>query len=210
MKTPNKLPKGMIVPKLSSEMIFRVKVMVALGGYTFSQIAKDFGISNSKVVDIVHDKESWSDADIAKYIDAFRAQIVADFMKERKDDLSTRKDIISTGLQRLNKKILFDTELTASQLSDITSTQQKDLWTSIGQPTEITRQSQLTDEQLKELIDKIELNGIPKSIEQSNSILSIDPNSENNPLPATHPQDGGTELTSPQGGIGQPDSAQSD
>lgn len=172
---------------LSPEEILHIKVLCVVGSLPLNAIAKMFNVSYNKVAKINIDPLAVDPKTLSDAVAAYRDKIVSRFINNVEKDVTLRQRIISAGLIRIRDKMLYDDTLTAKELSDIVAVVQKDYWTSIGQPTEIsTTLSSISDDDIDKVLNNYKTAKSLTSEEVTKQFVNETVSASTTPIPATN------------------------
>jgi hypothetical protein len=146
-----KKPRFVMTNQDQLEMI----ILGRTGSYSHTDLAKKFSCSKWYVVHTLKDN-IYTEKEIQDSLTAYKFKILQKLEKTKLKETSLRQNIVRTGLIKLSNLITFNQDIAADKLSGIVSQVQKDLWVSLGQPSEINQIQQISDELLNTLINKME------------------------------------------------------
>ena len=146
-----------IAPKITNLDRLEIIVYDRMNAFTRRELCQRYQLGYETLIGIFA-KHPFSETDINKAIAAYKEKALKEFGEKKSEEISLRAEIIKKGLIRLDTMLTHNKDLEATKISSIVSQTQKDLWTSLGQPTSISKVSQLSDEMLNLLINLIEKN----------------------------------------------------
>ena len=132
-----------------------ILILNRTGCYTYSDLCKKFNISIS-VIKRVFNEHVFTEDEIQNGLTSYKYKVLKELEKTKIKESSLRQQIIQKGLLRLNDLVTYNKDIPAEKLSTVISQVQKDLWVSLGQPSEINQINQISDELLNTLIIQME------------------------------------------------------